>query len=194
MQYNSLREKLVLPEYGRTVQDMVDYCVAIPERDRRQQCAEAIVSIMASMNPQVRQLPDYQRKLWDQLALISSYKLDIDYPCEITRQDDADRHPAPLKYPMQRIRYRHYGHLLEAFMRKLQQLDDPARRQALAGQLADAMKQDLYDFNRGALDESKIRADIEAYTDGEVRLADDFRFAAITGGRIQEKSRKKKRK
>ena len=194
MQYNSQREKLVLREYGRTIQDMVSYCLTITERERRQQCAEAIVGAMASMNPQLRQQPDYQRKLWDQLALMSGYKLDIDYPYDITRRDEADAHPAPLKYPMQRIRYRHYGHLLEAFMRKLQQLPDEAQRQALAGQLADAMKQDLYDFNRGALDEGKIRADIMAYTDGTVQLSDNFRFAQVTAGRVQEKSRKKKRK
>ena len=137
--------------------------------------------------------PDFQQKLWNQLAAMSAYRLDIDYPCEIRKPDDSER-PAPLKYPMQRIRYRHYGHLLEASMRKLQQLTDEDERQALCGQLANAMKQDLYDFNRGALDERKIRADIENYTDGSVALADNFNFQPITGGRVAEKTRKKKRK
>lgn len=193
MTYNSQREQLILPEYGRTIQDMVGYCLSIDERQRRQQCAEAIVAVMASMNPQARQQPDHQQKLWNQLAAMAAYRLDIDYPCDIVRHDTT-QHPAPLKYPMQRIRYRHYGHLLEASMRKLQQLTDDAERKALCGQLANAMKQDLYDFNRGALDERKIRADIEHYTDGAVTVADDFVFQPIMGGRVMDKGRKKKRK
>lgn len=193
MIYNSQREQLILREYGRTIQDMVDYCQTIDDRERRQECAEAIVGIMTSMNPQVRQQPDFQQKLWNQLAAMSAYNLDIDYPCEIIKPDSGQR-PAPLKYPMQRIRYRHYGHLLEASMRKLQQITDEDERQALCGQLANAMKQDLYDFNRGALDERKIRADIENYTDGSISLDPDFDFRPITGGRVAEKNRKKKRK
>ena len=193
MTYNSQRQQLILREYGRTIQDMADYCVTIADRQRRQECAEAIVAVMAAMNPQQRQQPDYQQRLWNQLAALTAYQLDIDYPCPISQPADR-QHPAPLKYPMQRIRYRHYGHLLEASMRKLQQLTDAGERQALCAQLANAMKQDLYDFNRGALDERKIRADIESYTEGTVALPDNFTFQPITGGRVMEKSRKKKRK
>lgn len=194
MTYNSQRDQLTLRQYGRTIQDMVAYCKTLDSRAQRQRCAEAIIGVMASMNPQVRQLPNYQQRLWEQLAAMADYELDIDFPCTIERPEEGDSHPAPLKYPMQRIHFRHYGHLVEASMRKLQQIEDEGEREALVGQLANAMKQDLYDFNRGALDERKIRADIANYTDDEVQLQDDFNFRPITGGREPEKSRKKKRK
>ena len=194
MKYNTQRQQLILPEYGRTIQEMVDICVGIEDREERQQCANTIVRIMTIMNPTVRQQPNFEHRLWDHLAIMSDYKLDIDWPFPIVQKAEIQARPKPLKYPMQRIRYRHYGHLLEASMRKLQQLTDAGERQALCAQLANAMKQDLYDFNRGALDERKIRADIESYTEGTVALPDNFTFQPITGGRVMEKSRKKKRK
>lgn len=80
LDYNTQREKLVLPEYGRTIQNMVDYCMTIEDRDERQKCAESIVAIMDRMFPQNSATEDHERKLWDQLALISDFKLDIDYP------------------------------------------------------------------------------------------------------------------
>ena len=195
MTYNSQREPLALREYGRTVQEMVNYCVEIENREQRQACAEAIISIMARMNADSAQQPDFQHKLWDQLAIMSNYQLDVDYPYEVIRPEDIAQKPTPLKYPVHRIRYRHYGHLVEAMMRKLEQMPAGEERDELAGQLADAMKQNLFDFNRDAMDDGKVRADIKAYTDGEVALPDDFDFRAITSGRVLDKpSRKKKRK
>lgn len=194
MQYNSQREQLLLREYGRTIQDMVNYCVAIPDRDRRQQCAQAIVDIMASMNPQVRQQPDYTQKLWSQLALLSGYRLDIDWPEGTAYEAVPTTPPAPLKYPMQRIRYRHYGHLVEAAMRKVGQMPAGEERDNLVGRLANVMKQDLFDFNRGAMDERKVRADVSLYTEGDVELPDDFKFAQNLSARVTEVSKRKKRR
>ena len=117
MTYNTQREQLILPEYGRTIQQMVDICVTLDDRAERQQCAESIVAIMEQMNPDVRKYPDYEHKQWDQLAIMSGYRLDIDYPFEVERKEEMTAKPKPLKNPMQRIRNRHYGQLTEAFIK-----------------------------------------------------------------------------
>ncbi|MCR5820101.1 MAG: DUF4290 domain-containing protein [Bacteroidaceae bacterium] len=195
MKYNTQREKLILPEYGREIQQMVDTCMAIPEREQRQMCAETIIEIMAIMNPTVRQQPDYKHKLWDQLDILSDYNLDIDWPFERVERSAANARPRPLKYPMQRIRYRHYGHLTEAFIRKLKDMPEGEERDALTQMMANYMKRSLCNWNPDAMDEQKIAEDIFQYTDGQVTLPEDFKFAQVSADRsLQESGRKKRKK
>lgn len=103
LDYNTQREKLILPEYGREVQNMVDHAVSLTDKDERQQCAETIVAIMARMFPQSRENEDVQRKMWDHLAIMSNFKLDIDYPYDVSQAAKIYAKPEPLKYPMNRI-------------------------------------------------------------------------------------------
>ena len=104
-----------MPEYGRGIQNMVDYALTLKSRSERQRCAYTIVSIMGNMFPHLRDVPDFKHKLWDHLAVMADYKLDIDYPYEIRPKQDVGRKPEPMAYPMKKIRYRHYGALLDAF-------------------------------------------------------------------------------
>ncbi|MBR1682122.1 MAG: DUF4290 domain-containing protein [Bacteroidaceae bacterium] len=196
MTYNTQREKLILPEYGRAIQEMVDICLQIEDRQERQRCAETIIDIMATMNPNVTQQPDYEHKLWDQLAILSNYQLDIDYPYEVVRAEEITARPKPLKYPMQRIRYRHYGHLTENFMKVLKNMPEGEERERLTSMMANFMKRSLYNWNRDAMDERKVRADVESYTDGQVTIADDFRYASVSNGHLpgSNASKKKRRK
>ncbi len=195
MTYNTQREQLILPEYGRTIQQMVDICVTLDDRAERQQCAESIVAIMEQMNPDVRKYPDYEHKLWDQLAIMSGYRLDIDYPFEVVRKEEMTAKPKPLKYPMQRIRYRHYGHLTEAFLKELKEMPAGAERDRLLSMTANFMKRSLYNWNRDAMDEQKVAADVAAYTDGQVRVPDDFRYSSVSNGHLPgSNASKKKRK
>lgn len=194
MTYNTQREKLILPEYGRTIQEMVDICLQIEDRQERQQCAETIVSIMAAMNPNVRQQPDYEHKLWDQLAILSDYRLDIDYPYEIIKREELDAKPKPLKYPMQRIRYRHYGHLTEAFMKELKEMPESLEREQLTAMMANFMKRSLYNWNRDAMDEGKVASDIDHYTEGNVQVPEGFRYASVSNGHLPGSNASKKRR
>lgn len=196
MIYNTQREKMILPEYGRTIQEMVDICLQIEDRSERQICAETIIEIMRTMNPNVRQQPDYEHKLWDQLAILSDYKLDIDYPYEVIQREEMNAKPKPLKYPMQRIRYRHYGHLTEAFMKELKEMPDSPERTRLTEMLANYMKRSLYNWNRDAMDERKVAADIDNYTEGNVNLPEGMRFASVSNGHLpgSNASKKKRRK
>ena len=194
MTYNTQRERLILPEYGRCIQEMVDICVNIEDRDERQHCAETIVAIMATMNPEVKQQPDYKHKLWDQLAILSDYRLDIDYPFEVVKREDVTAKPKPLKYPMQRIRYRHYGHLTEAFMKELKEMPEGEERTRLTSMMANFMKRSLYNWNRDAMDERKVEADLNAYTDGQVHMPEHFQHASVANGHLPGSNASKKRK
>ena len=109
MDYNTDRELLILPEYGRTVQNMVDYAMTLTDRSERQRCAETIVDLMQHMFPIDMDASDARRVYWDHLARLSHYELDIDYPVEIIREDEATKKPSPLPYPMKTIERRHYG-------------------------------------------------------------------------------------
>lgn len=196
MTYNTQREKLILPEYGRAIQEMVDICLQIEDRQERQRCAETIIDIMVTMNPNVSQQPDYEHKLWDQLAILSNYQLDIDFPYEVVRAEEITARPKPLKYPMQRIRYRHYGHLTEDFMKVLKNMPEGEERERLTSMMANFMKRSLYNWNRDAMDERKVRADVESYTDGQVTIPNDFRYASVSNGHLpgSNASKKKRRK
>ena len=110
MEYNTKQKRLPLPEYGRSVQKMVDHALTIESREERQRCAETIVCIMKSMFPD---LPDQERKLWDHLAIMSDFQLDIDFPCEVIKPEEFHVAPQQLSYRNSEIRNRHYGRIVE---------------------------------------------------------------------------------
>ena len=119
LDYNTQREQLVLPEYGREVQSMVDYCMDLKDRQERQRCAESIVAIMERMKPRVGDAKEYRHKLWDHLALMSGFRLDIDYPFDISQAHHMMEKPKPMAYPMKRIPVRHYGNMMFEIFDKL---------------------------------------------------------------------------
>lgn len=179
MDYNTQREKLTLPVYGRIVQNMVDYTVTLPEKADRQRCAGQIIAIMAQMSPKNHQSADFEQTLWDHLALMSNYKLDIDWPFEVERTDELKR-PDPLPYPMNKIRYRHYGHILEQLLQELKKMEPGERRDRLTQLVANQMHKDLFYWNRNALNNKKITDDVSSMTDGVIRLTDDqLHFAPV---------------
>ena len=107
--YNSCRPRLILPEYGRNIQKMVDHILSIEDGMNVTVLAQAIITIMGNMNPHLRDINDFKHKLWDHLALMSNFKLDIDYPYEIPRAEEFVEKPRRVPYNTNQIRYRHYG-------------------------------------------------------------------------------------
>ena len=118
MEYNTQQRTLPLPEYGRSVQNMVDHALTIEDRAERQRCANTIINIMGGMFPHLRDVPDFKHKLWDHLAIMADFKLDIDYPYEIVKKESLEVKPDMLPYPHNGIRYRHYGRILENMIKK----------------------------------------------------------------------------
>ena len=196
MKYNTQRDKLQMPEYGRGVQDMIMYATSLPDKEERQHCAETIFRIMACMQPQLRELPDYKHRIWDHIAYISGYQLDIDYPFEINHLGDEAQKPEPLKYPMKNIRQRQYGYLIEESLRLLGEMPEGEERDAMLALTANQMKQSLFIWNRDAMDDMKVAVDISRYTKGRVSLdLSTFRFAPVqTLPRQDSSTGKKKRK
>lgn len=177
LDYNTQRERLVLPEYGREVQQMVDYCVSLKSRAERQRCANTIIAVMERMRPHTYENKDYRQKLWDHLALMSGFQLDIDYPCDITEAQKMLQKPAPMRYPMKRIPVRHYGNMMFEVFELLKNLPNGAERTELTRLAANQMKRDLVLWGHGSSDDEKVASDLADYTDGKIQLdLETFKF------------------
>lgn len=177
LDYNTQRERLVLPEYGREVQQMVDYCVSLKSRAERQRCANTIIAVMERMMPHTYENKDYRQKLWDHLALMSGFQLDIDYPCDITEAQKMLHKPAPMRYPMKRIPVRHYGNMMFEVFELLKNLPNGAERTELTRLAANQMKRDLVLWGHGSSDDEKVASDLADYTDGKIQLdLETFKF------------------
>ena len=177
LDYNTQRERLVLPEYGREVQQMVDHCVTLPTRAQRQRCAETIVRVMERMVPRTGDYKDLQHKLWDHLALMSDFKLDIDYPVDIEQAHKMKQKPKPMPYPMKRIPVRHYGNMMFEVLGMLKDMPKGPGREELVRLAANQMKRDLVLWGHGSSDNEKVASDMARYTDGKVQLDHgSFRF------------------
>ncbi len=170
LDYNTEREKLILPEYGREIQKMVDHAMSLPTKAERQRCAETIIAVMDRMLPHNRDNADYKRKLWDHLAIMSDFKLDIDYPFDISEAAKISTKPQPMAYPMNRIPVRHYGHLIFEMFEKLKNMEPGQERDALALTTALQMKRDLMQWSHGASSDEKVVSDIAHFTDGIIQL------------------------
>lgn len=163
IEYNTERMSLKMSEYGRIIQDMVRHCMTIEDREERLLCAQNIVSVMASLGQEKVSNPEVQHKLWNHLALISDFKLDIDYPVEIIPQAEVSMHPAPMSLPQGRIRHRHYGRIIEDALSHLKDMPEGEERDALVRQTADRMKQNLFTWNPDVMSEEKVVHDVEMY-------------------------------
>ena len=195
MKYNTQREQLVMPEYGRSVQMMVDMAVQIEDREERQRCANSIVKIMSGLLPSTTSKEDEQHRLWNHLARISHYKLDIDYPVNIVPQEEVQAHPAPLPYPMKDIKRRHYGYLVEQALNYAKTLPEGELREVFTKSIANQMKQDLFIWNRDSMDNALVAQDLERYSDGKLHLdLEDFTFDSVGELPLQSSDGGKKRK
>lgn len=195
LDYNTQREQLILPEYGREVQKMVDYAISLPDREERQRCAESIIVIMDRMFPQNRENPDYKQKLWDHLAIMSNFQLDIDWPYDISGAAKIATKPEPLEYPMAQIPVRHYGNMLFEVFEQLKTMPAGEERDELVRQTANQMKRNLYQWSHGSADDEKIASDLARFTDGHIQLdLDTFTFEKLDFSQMQQQVGKKKRR
>ena len=169
MDYNTEKEKLVLPEYGRNVLNMVKHAMTIGDREKRLCCARQIVRVMSRILPKEKQSADYEHVLWDHLALLSNYELDIDWPYEITRVDEVKR-PEKMKYPMSNIRKRQYGHLVESLIAEIKDMEPGAERERILGLAANQMRKDLYYSNKNSLNEKRVADDLYHLSNGKIEL------------------------
>lgn len=170
MKYNTEGKRLIMPEYGRNIQNMVDYCVAIKDAEERKRCANAIINIMGNMFPHLRDVNDFKHILWDHLAIMSDFKLDIEYPYEIVKKENLYARPPRIPYNNSRIRYRHYGKTLELMIRKATELEPGAEKDQLIRLLATQMKKSFLAWNKETVDDRKIFKDLDELSEGKIVL------------------------
>ena len=196
LDYNTTREKLVLPEYGREIQQMVDYCVELEDRKERQRCAESIIKIMDRMFPENRGLENHEQKLWDHLAIMSNFQLDIDYPFDVSNAAKIAKKPETVEYPNLRIPVRHYGAMLFEIFEKLKHMEPGKERDELVKLTAIQMHRNLMQWSHGSCDEQKVAADLARFTDGKIKLdLKHFVFEKVkeTPARSNNNNNKKKK-
>ena len=194
LDYNTQREKLALPEYGREIQRMVDHAKTLAEKKERQRCAETIIAIMDRMFPQNRQNADYKHKLWDHLALMSNFELDIDWPYDIDQAATITTRPEPMAYPMKDIAVKHYGYMVFELFDKLKQMEPGKERDELTRVTANQMKRNLMLWSHGSSDDEKVASDLARFTDGKIQLdLSTFKFEKVSVRDVEVRSKKKKR-
>jgi len=195
MEYNTQLKRLILPEYGRNIQNMVDHCIAIEDRNDRKRCANSIIGIMGSMFPHLRDVNDFKHILWDHLAIMSDYQLDIDYPYEIIQKEQLYAKPPRLEYSRPDMRYRHYGKNLEKIMELAADAEDPKEREQLIWLVTTHMKKSYAQWNKD-VDDKKIFMDLYELSDGKVDLRNsDIKLPDLkdfTNNNQRNKQKKKK--
>ena len=160
MEYNTQKKKLLLPEYGRNIQKMVDYLLTIEDREERTRAAKTVIDVMGNLYPHLRDVPDFRHKLWDHLAIMSEFKLDIDTPYPLPSLSKLQEKPERLPYSSNHIKYKHYGKLVEKLIDKIKELEDPEQKRALIVLTANHMKKSFLTWNKDSVEDEQIYNDI----------------------------------
>lgn len=178
MEYNTNAKRLALPEYGRNIQNMVDYCLTVENKEERNRCANAIISIMGNMFPHLRDVNDFKHILWDHLAIMSDFKLDVEYPYEIIKKENLHQRPPRVPYNDNEIIYRHYGETLERLIEKASVMEEGIEKETLTRLIANQMKKSYLIWNKDSVDNRKILKDLAELSEGRlVRTEETLRLA-----------------
>lgn len=168
LEYNSERSKLIIPEYGRHLQKMVEHAVSIEDDEERNKVARSIISVMGNMNPHLRDVPDFQHKLWDQLFIISDFKLNVDSPFpKPTREMLAER-PDMLQYPENNPKYRFYGNNIKRMIDAAKDYEEGDFKEALVLTIANHMKKSYLNWNRDSVDDEVIFEHLKELSNGKI--------------------------
>ena len=191
--YNTRLSQLTLPEYGRNIQRMVDHCLTIEDRTERTDCAYSIIRSMGNLFPELR-APENEHKLWDHLAIMSGFRLDIDYPCEVIKEADLQTLPQRVQYSRSPLRYRHYGRLTQQLVDTVASMEEGEERNEAILLLANHMKKQMLAVNADGVDDMKIFKDLLELSHGAIRLENSNVHLHEFKEVVQQTSSKKKKK
>lgn len=178
MDYNTQKPKLVLPEYGRNIQLLVEQLLVIEDREERNNTARGIISIMGNMNPHLRDINDFKHKLWDHLAIMSDFKLDIDSPYPPPSIETLTEKPKQIPYNEQNIRYRYFGKIIEQLIDKASVMEEGEEKNALIEIIANHMKKLYLTWNKDTVEDDIILKTIEELSKGKITIRKDIRLSA----------------
>ena len=170
LEYNSQRPHLIIPEYGRHLQKLIDQATAIEDREERNKAAKYIISVMGSLNPHLRDVLDFQHKLWDQLFIMSDFKLDVDSPYPIPSKDILTQKPERLKYPQNFPKYRFYGNNIKYMIDVANSWEESDLKNALVLVIANHMKKSYLSWNKDTVTDEIIFQHLFELSDGKIDL------------------------
>lgn len=168
--YNTQLLPLRLPEYGRNIHQMIDFCVHIPDREERTRCAYTIARMMANLFPELVSAEEGHRKIWDHINIISDFQLDIDFPCEVTSREEIRTRPARISHGGGNIRHRMYGRNIQLMIDRVASMDDGEEKDALISMIAHHMKKLMLQHNKEGVDDARILRDLAEYSEGRISL------------------------
>lgn len=192
LEYNTQREKLIISEYGRHIQKMVDYAASLSDRNERQQMAEGIIDLMGELNPHLRDVEDFKHKLWDHLFIMSDFKLDVSSPYEKPELDKLFEKPEPLAYPNSKIRFNHYGKVVEMMIKEASIMEKGELRDKLTLAIANQMKKSYVKWNRDSVEDKLIFKQLEQLSNGKLFLTEETELASVAILKKGNNNRKKK--
>lgn len=170
LEYNSERSKLIIPEYGRHLQKMVEHAVEIENDAERNKVAKSIIAVMGNMNPHLRDVPDFQHKLWDQLFIISDFKLDVESPFPKPTPEMLAERPEMLEYPQNFPKYRFYGNNIKRMIDEAKKYEDGPLKDALVFTIANHMKKSYLNWNRDTVEDEVIFDHLKELSGGKLNL------------------------
>ncbi|EMY3456368.1 DUF4290 domain-containing protein [Flavobacterium psychrophilum] len=170
LEYNSERKPLIIPEYGRYLHVLVDQATAIEDRDERNKAAKYIISVMGNLNPHLRDVIDFQHKLWDQIFIMSDFKLEVDSPYPIPSREVLKMRPDPLKYPQNFPKYRFYGNNIKYMIDVANKWEEGELKNALCKVIATHMKKSYLSWNKDTVTDEVIFEHLLELSDGKINL------------------------
>ena len=176
--YNTEKEQIVIPEYGRCIQEMIKKLPEIEDREQRTEAAKYIISVMVQMNPSIKQSSDYEHKLWDHLYIISGYNLDVDSPYAPPTPASRQKKPQHIGYQNNEIKYGHYGHYIIKMIEAAAKEENDEVREALAYSLAGQMKRNYMEWNKNVVNDQVILDDLKAISGGRLVIDDEAKMNA----------------
>ena len=177
--YNTQRKRMALPEYGRNVQKMVDHIKTIEDRDERNRAAKTIIQIMGNLNPQIRDIGDFRHKLWDHLALIANFDLDIDSPFPPPEASKFVEKPKQIPYQQGGIRYLHYGRIIQLMIGAASEMDEGEEKEYLTTLIVNQMKKSYITWNRSQVSDEVIIGDMKLLSGGKLKITEGVRILEI---------------
>ena len=170
LEYNTEREHLIIPEYGRHLQKMVNYAKGLPSKEERNKVAKAIISVMGNLQPHLRDVPDFQHKLWDQLFIMSDFELDAESPYPMPSKEELSERPEPLKYPQSHPKYRFYGNNIKTMIDVANTWEEGELKEALVYTIANHMKKCFLNWNKDTVEDDVIFEHLYELSGGQINL------------------------
>ena len=190
MQYNTDKEHLTMPEYGRHVQNMINYAISLSDKKEQQKCVDAIISFMGQMNPHLRDVKEFTHKLWDHLHIMSDFNLEVHSPYPKPELKKLSEKPPRMKYPGNKIKFSYYGITIPNMIKTAIDLKG-SEKDILTGMIANQMKKTYILFNESSVDNNIIRLHLDQLSEGKLVLADDFQFIRSASVRQSASNNKK---